>query len=121
MARITVEDCLRKENNRFALVLLASQRAKQLLGGAQALTDSEGNKSIVTALREIADSKVRFMSPEEVELEDQENQRRILEEEERRAETAALANGPSITSPPLPMMPNGNGSSSDSDKEEEVS
>jgi len=65
MARITVEDCLVRENNRFALVLLASKRSKQLLGGAEALTDTRGNKSIVSALREIAAGKVRFMSTEE--------------------------------------------------------
>lgn len=65
MARITVEDCLTRENNRFSLVLLASKRAKQLLAGATAVTDTRGNKSIVSALREIAASKVRFMSAEE--------------------------------------------------------
>ncbi len=66
MARITVEDCLTKETNRFGLVLLAAKRAKQLLNGAkQAIDDNRGNKSVVTALREIADGQVRFMSEEE--------------------------------------------------------
>ena len=60
MARITVEDCLNKEGNRFALVQLASQRAKQLLSGKTPVTDTRGNKPIVAALREIADGKVRF-------------------------------------------------------------
>ena len=60
MARITVEDCLREENNRFSLVLLASKRAKQLLSGAEKATDTRGNKSVVSALREIADGKVGF-------------------------------------------------------------
>lgn len=67
MARITVEDCLEKENNRFALVQLAAKRTKQLLGGAKALTNSS-NKAVVTALREIADDKVRFMTEEELQL-----------------------------------------------------
>lgn len=60
MARITVEDCLANEHNRFALVRLASKRAKQLLSGDTAVTDTRGNKSIVSALREIAAQKVRF-------------------------------------------------------------
>lgn len=60
MARITVEDCLEKENNRFSLVLMASKRAKQLLSGKTPVVDTRGNKSIVSALREIADGKVRF-------------------------------------------------------------
>jgi DNA-directed RNA polymerase subunit omega len=60
MARITVEDCLEREPNRFALVRLASRRAKQLLSGSSPVTDTRGNKAIVAALREIADGKVRF-------------------------------------------------------------
>jgi len=58
MARITVEDCLRKVPNRFELVLLAARRAKQLLKGSRPLVESE-NKEVVTSLREIAASKVR--------------------------------------------------------------
>ena len=53
MARITVEDCLEKEQNRFELVLLASKRAKQLSSGSEALIDGN-NKFAVMALREIA-------------------------------------------------------------------
>lgn len=60
MARITVEDCLEKETNRFALVKLAALRAKDLLSGKTAVTDNKGNKAIVSALREIADGKVKF-------------------------------------------------------------
>lgn len=60
MARITIEDCLDGENNRFALVRLASERAKQLLSGSKAVADSKGNRAIVTALREIAAGKVKF-------------------------------------------------------------
>ena len=63
MARITVEDCLKKEHNRFSLVFLAAKRAKQLLSGQQTVTDSRGNKAIVTALREIAAGKVKFKTP----------------------------------------------------------
>lgn len=66
MARITVEDCLRAENNRFALVQLASKRTKQLLHGSKTvIEDPRANKAVVTALREIASGKVRFMTPDE--------------------------------------------------------
>ena len=59
MARVTVEDCLEKVTNRFALVILASERARQLARGGRALIDCD-NKPAVTALREIAAGKVRF-------------------------------------------------------------
>lgn len=66
MARITVEDCLVEENNRFALVILAFRRAKQLLhGGTVLLKKPCDNKSIVTALREIAEGDVRFLTEQE--------------------------------------------------------
>lgn len=68
MARITVEDCLSTETNRFALVRLASRRAKQLLLGQPAVTDTKGNRAIVSALREIADGKVKFRRLEEGEV-----------------------------------------------------
>ena len=57
MARVTVEDCLEKVPNRFALAMVASQRAKQLLKGARSLLQSK-NKYVVTALREVAAGKV---------------------------------------------------------------
>lgn len=59
MARVTVEDCLRKEPNRFALVHLASRRSKQILKGSRPLIDKD-NKEIVLSLREIAAGKVIF-------------------------------------------------------------
>ena len=59
MARVTVEDCLEKVPNRFALVILASDRARQLARGGRALIECD-NKPAVTSLREIADEKVRF-------------------------------------------------------------
>ena len=59
MARVTVEDCLEHEENRFALVILAAQRTRQLMKGAPALVPSK-NRAAVTALREIAARKVYF-------------------------------------------------------------
>lgn len=59
MARVTVEDCLEQLPNRFSLVLVASERTRQLLKGNQALVDNEqSNKEAVLALREIAANKV---------------------------------------------------------------
>ncbi len=63
MARITIEDCLNKVPNRFELVRLASQRARQLLKGAKPLIDSD-NREVVVALREIAAGEVRKASKE---------------------------------------------------------
>jgi DNA-directed RNA polymerase subunit omega len=61
MARVTVEDCLEKVDNRFLLVMLASKRVKQLFKGARPLIDNRaGNKNVVVSLREIAAGKVRF-------------------------------------------------------------
>ena len=59
MARVTVEDCLELVGNRFALVILAAERARQLAKGARPLLRCD-NKPAVTALREIADGKVKF-------------------------------------------------------------
>ena len=58
MARITIEDCLEQVENRFALVILASQRTKQLMQSSKPLVESD-NKPVVTSLREIAAGKVR--------------------------------------------------------------
>ncbi len=60
MARVTVEDCLQKTPNRFSLVILAAERARQLTKGAQPLVECK-NKAAVTALREIAKDKVRYI------------------------------------------------------------
>ncbi len=59
MARVTVEDCLEQEENRFALVVLAAARARQLMKGSEPLVRSR-NRDAVTSLREIAAGKVRF-------------------------------------------------------------
>lgn len=58
MARITVEDCLGKLDNRFQLVLLASRRARQLARGYEPLVPRENDKPTVVALREIAEDKL---------------------------------------------------------------
>lgn len=59
MARITVEDCLDKVDNRFELVMVASKRARQLaIGGKDPLVPEEGDKPTVLALREIAEGRI---------------------------------------------------------------
>ncbi|MBO9666419.1 MAG: DNA-directed RNA polymerase subunit omega [Bdellovibrio sp.] len=60
MARVTVEDCLEKVPNRFALVLMVAKRAKQLLKGAEATVSTRSNKYIVSALREVAIGNVGY-------------------------------------------------------------
>jgi len=58
MARVTVEDCIDKVDNRFDLVLLASHRARMISSGAQITIDRDNDKNPVVALREIADQTV---------------------------------------------------------------
>ncbi len=63
MARVTVEDCIEKVDNRFELVLLASHRARMISAGSPLTVDRDRDKNPVVALREIADSTV---SPEDL-------------------------------------------------------
>ena len=58
MARVTVEDCIEKVENRFELVLLASHRARLLAAGAPLTIDRDRDKNPVVALREIADETI---------------------------------------------------------------
>ncbi len=57
MARVTVEDCIDKVENRFDLVLLASHRARMISAGAAIAVDRDNDKNPVVALREIADER----------------------------------------------------------------
>ena len=60
MARVTIEDCLEKVNNRFLLVHLGARRVIQLRKGAPLLVDAPKNKEVVLALREIAAGEINF-------------------------------------------------------------
>ncbi|HXQ54091.1 MAG TPA: DNA-directed RNA polymerase subunit omega [Stellaceae bacterium] len=60
MARVTVEDCVIKIPNRFELVLIAAQRARDMVAGAQPTLDRDNDKNPVVALREIAAESVPF-------------------------------------------------------------
>jgi len=65
MARVTVEDCILNVPNRFELVLLASQRAKQIGSGNPLTIDRDNDKDAVVSLREIADKTVSLEGLEE--------------------------------------------------------
>jgi DNA-directed RNA polymerase subunit omega len=65
MARVTVEDCVDKIPNRFDLVLLSAQRARQISGGADLTIDRDRDKNPVVALREIAEQTVKPRELEE--------------------------------------------------------
>ena len=60
MARVTVEDCVLQVPNRFELVMLAAQRARDIAGGAPLSLDRDNDKNPVVALREIADTTVEL-------------------------------------------------------------
>lgn len=60
MARVTVEDCIETVTNRFELVMLASQRARNLSSGAELTVERDNDKNPVVALREIAEEKLNL-------------------------------------------------------------
>ena len=71
MARITIEDCLKRVSNRFLLVHMAARRVRQIREGSEYLVSSPKNEDIVVSLREIAAGKIRLPaeSPESEEAE----------------------------------------------------
>ncbi len=62
MARVTVEDCIEKVPNRFALVLMVTKRVKQLMKGAECTVAARSNKLVVTSLREVATGNIGYES-----------------------------------------------------------
>ena len=60
MARVTVEDCVEKVPNRFELVMLSAQRAREILAGSPLTVEPDNDKNPVIALREIADETVKL-------------------------------------------------------------
>jgi DNA-directed RNA polymerase subunit omega len=89
MARVTVEDCVDKIPNRFDLVLMAAQRARQISGGADISIDRDRDKNPVVALREIAETTVRPKHLEEAIISSL--QRVRIDEEDETDELASLA------------------------------
>lgn len=76
MARITVEDCLKVVDNRFDLVLMGTQRARQIARGATPTVDDENDKPTVVALREIAERKVNQAMLDAIDREERERKER---------------------------------------------
>ena len=72
MARVTVEDCLEKIDNRFKLIMVASKRARQIAMGAEPLVEWENDKATVVALREIAESLISEESLKETAISSEE-------------------------------------------------
>ncbi len=66
MARITIEDCLKKVPNRFLLVHMAARRVRQIREGSEYLVSSPKNADIVVALREIAAGKIILKDEDQV-------------------------------------------------------
>ena len=89
MARVTVEDCVNKVSNRFDLVLIAAQRARQISGGDDLTIDRDRDKNPVVALREIAEATVRPKHLEEAIISSL--QRVRIDEEDETDELASLA------------------------------
>jgi DNA-directed RNA polymerase subunit omega len=67
VARITIEDCLKKVGNRFLLVNIVSQRVRQIREGSDYLVSSPKNEDVVVALREVAAGKITMIEKEEAE------------------------------------------------------
>jgi DNA-directed RNA polymerase subunit omega len=89
MARVTVEDCVDKVPNRFDLVLMAAQRARQISGGADLTVERDRDKNPVVALREIAEETVR---PRELEESIVANLQKVrVDEEDETDELASLS------------------------------
>ena len=86
MARVTVEDCIDKVENRFELVLLASHRARMISSGAPITVDRDNDKNPVVALREIADETI---SPDDLKEDLIHSLQKYVEVDEPEAEAGA--------------------------------
>ncbi|MGX7704997.1 DNA-directed RNA polymerase subunit omega [Methylobacterium sp. Gmos1] len=87
MARVTVEDCIDKVENRFELVLLAGHRARLLSSGAPLTIDRDRDKNPVVALREIADETI---TPDDLKEQLIHSLQKYVEVDEPEAETVPL-------------------------------
>ncbi|UOM33678.1 DNA-directed RNA polymerase subunit omega [Acuticoccus sp. I52.16.1] len=88
MARVTVEDCVDKVENRFELVLLAAHRARMISSGSPIMVDRDNDKNPVVALREIADQRLH---PEDLKEELIHSLQKNVEVDEPEAEMPAAA------------------------------
>ena len=90
MARVTVEDCIDKVENRFDLVLLASHRARMVSSGSQITIDRDNDKNPVVALREIAEKTI---SPGDLKEDLIHSLQKYVEVDEPEAEAVPLVTG----------------------------
>ena len=91
MARVTVEDCIDKVENRFDLVLLAGHRARMISSGSQIAVERDNDKNPVVALREIAD---KMVSPEDLKEELVHSLQKYVEVDEPEPEGVPLIGSP---------------------------
>ncbi|TVR10035.1 MAG: DNA-directed RNA polymerase subunit omega [Salinarimonadaceae bacterium] len=94
MARVTVEDCIDKVDNRFELILLAGHRARMISSGAPLTIDRDRDKNPVVALREIADETI---APEDLREQLIHSMQRYVEVDEPEAETVPMIGAPAAT------------------------
>jgi len=84
VARITIEDCLKRVKNRFLLVNMAAKRVRQIREGSEYLVSSPKNEDIVVSLREIAAGKITIREDNEEEIQEKiEETEEIGEKEEK--------------------------------------
>lgn len=97
MARVTVEDCIDKVENRFELILIASHRARSIAAGAPIMVERDKDKNPVVALREIAESA---LSPEDLREDFIQSLQKHVEVDEPEAEAV-----PALSSAPEGLQP----------------
>jgi DNA-directed RNA polymerase subunit omega len=97
MARVTVEDCIDKVENRFELVLLASHRARMIASGSSILVPRDNDKNPVVALREIAEEK---LTPEDLKEELIHSLQKHVEVDEPEPDTVPLLTSPAQAATP---------------------
>jgi DNA-directed RNA polymerase subunit omega len=90
MARVTVEDCVLKIPNRFELVLVASQRAREIGTGAAILVDRDNDKNPVVSLREIADTDISLEGLKDALIR---NHQKVIEVEESQEDIIDVMEG----------------------------
>src|ERR1700737_1527460 len=117
MARVTVEDCIDKVDNRFDLVLLAAHRARMISSGSQLTIDRDNDKNPVVSLREIADSTI---SPEDLREELVHSLQKFVEVEEPEPDPVPLIGpgGASVPAPHTVPLSGSGGASVDADDTE---
>lgn len=96
MARVTVEDCIEKVDNRFELVLLASHRARMISAGSPLTIDRDRDKNPVVALRELADSTI---SPEDLKEDLIHSLQKHVDVDEPETEQVPLVQGAAANAP----------------------